>query len=335
VEGPAGPRDKDNTHVERPEPRAPVPSTATARNPSTSARKSACVPARGLLAINRCRATGWCRVTPRPTRGRSSCGQRCAVDAAQRSLAAAHGPRHVPCLRRGSLAHRGRRPLSRLRSDGETGLPEVCFQAEGLRAGSLGSQGSLGRENLMVDQVSSVGTVPAERTPPLRRPWLHVLLVGLVLWIAATAVTVITSNTTLLPTVILLGSFLVPVVFVVWAYGRRSQYLDEHMFFRCFVTGRVLGVLGPRCWSRICSSRASSSTSGRVHRGVRQARRARLVRPRSASAHGAGRRAARRHGRLSASPRSRAPATRSTHCSASRAACRWARWCRPSCCAAC
>jgi RsiW-degrading membrane proteinase PrsW (M82 family) len=97
----------------------------------------------------------------------------------------------------------------------------------------------------MVDQVSSVGTVPEHGTPRrLRRPWLHVLLVGLALWIAATAVTVITSNTTLLPTVILLGSFLVPVVFVVWAYGRRSEYLDEHTFFRCFVTGGVLGVLG-------------------------------------------------------------------------------------------
>jgi RsiW-degrading membrane proteinase PrsW (M82 family) len=44
--------------------------------------------------------------------------------------------------------------------------------------------------------------------------------------------------------VILLGSFLVPVVFVVWAYGRRSEWIDEHVFFRCFVTGGVLGVLG-------------------------------------------------------------------------------------------
>jgi len=97
----------------------------------------------------------------------------------------------------------------------------------------------------MVDQARDTGTVDRrDGHPPLRRPWLHVLLVGLVLWVAATAVTVITGNTTLLPTVILLGSFLVPVVFVVWAYGRRSELLDEHMFFRCFVTGGVLGVLG-------------------------------------------------------------------------------------------
>jgi RsiW-degrading membrane proteinase PrsW (M82 family) len=97
----------------------------------------------------------------------------------------------------------------------------------------------------MTDQVADVRSVRAQGTSrPIRRPWLHVLLVGLVLWVAATAVTVVTSNTTLLPTVILLGSFLVPVVFVVWAYGRRSELLDEHTFFRCFVTGGVLGVLG-------------------------------------------------------------------------------------------
>jgi PrsW family intramembrane metalloprotease len=52
---------------------------------------------------------------------------------------------------------------------------------------------------------------PADDGAEIRCPWLHVLTVGLVLSIAATAVTVITSNTTLLPTVILLGSFLVPV----------------------------------------------------------------------------------------------------------------------------
>ena len=97
----------------------------------------------------------------------------------------------------------------------------------------------------MVDQVRDVGTASQHPTGRrIRRPWLHVLWVGLVLWIATTAVTVVTSNTTLLPTVILLGSFLVPVVFVVWAYGRRSALLDEQMFFRCFVTGGVLGVLG-------------------------------------------------------------------------------------------
>jgi RsiW-degrading membrane proteinase PrsW (M82 family) len=97
----------------------------------------------------------------------------------------------------------------------------------------------------MAEQVRGVSTVPADKTRRrVRRAWLHVLVVGLVLWVATTAITVITSSTTLLPTVILLGSFLVPVVFVVWAYGRRSDAVDEYVFFRCFLVGGVLGVLG-------------------------------------------------------------------------------------------
>jgi len=80
--------------------------------------------------------------------------------------------------------------------------------------------------------------------PRAQRAWLHVFTVGLVLWVAAIVVTVVTENSTLLPTVILLGSFLVPVTFVVWAYERRSARLDEYTFFRCFVIGGVLGVLG-------------------------------------------------------------------------------------------
>jgi len=98
---------------------------------------------------------------------------------------------------------------------------------------------------MMEQRVNGAVTAPRQATGrEVRRPWLHVLVVGLTLWIAATAVTVLTSNTTLLPTVILLGSFLVPVTFVVWAYGRRSELVDDHTFLRCALTGGVLGVLG-------------------------------------------------------------------------------------------
>jgi protease PrsW len=78
----------------------------------------------------------------------------------------------------------------------------------------------------------------------VRRPWLQVLGGGLVLWIATTVVTTWTGNSNLLPTVILLGSFLVPVTFVVWAWERRTQLLTTDLLFRCFVVGGVLGVLG-------------------------------------------------------------------------------------------
>jgi Flp pilus assembly protein TadB len=46
-----------------------------------------------------------------------------------------------------------------------------------------------------------------------RRQWLRIFLLGLVLWVAAVVVTLVTGNPNLVPTVVLLGSFLVPVTF--------------------------------------------------------------------------------------------------------------------------
>jgi RsiW-degrading membrane proteinase PrsW (M82 family) len=72
-----------------------------------------------------------------------------------------------------------------------------------------------------------------------------VLWIGLTLWAATVVVTLLTSNTNLVPTVVLLGSFLVPVTFVVWAYehGRYGE-ITVPLMFRAFVVGGILGVLG-------------------------------------------------------------------------------------------
>ncbi|MGI5284982.1 PrsW family intramembrane metalloprotease [Nonomuraea polychroma] len=75
--------------------------------------------------------------------------------------------------------------------------------------------------------------------------WLRIFLVGLTLWAATVVVTAWTENSNLVPTVVLFGSFLVPVTFVVWAYGRdRSPRVTVEMMFKAFVVGGVLGVLG-------------------------------------------------------------------------------------------
>ncbi|MFD0683911.1 PrsW family intramembrane metalloprotease [Actinomadura fibrosa] len=82
---------------------------------------------------------------------------------------------------------------------------------------------------------------------PVRPPrhWLRVLWTGLVLWTATVLVTVITANANLLPTIVLLGSFLVPVTFVVWAYEHgRAGEVTVPLLFNAFVVGGVLGVLG-------------------------------------------------------------------------------------------
>jgi RsiW-degrading membrane proteinase PrsW (M82 family) len=73
----------------------------------------------------------------------------------------------------------------------------------------------------------------------------RVFLGGLALWAATVIVTSWTGNANLVPTVVLFGSFLVPVTFVVWAYGRgRSRVVTVELLFVAFVVGGVLGVLG-------------------------------------------------------------------------------------------
>jgi RsiW-degrading membrane proteinase PrsW (M82 family) len=69
-------------------------------------------------------------------------------------------------------------------------------------------------------------------------------LTGALLWVLAVVVTFVTGNPNLVPTVVLLGSFLVPVTFVAWAFGRRrSGEVTSELLFSTFVAGGVLGVL--------------------------------------------------------------------------------------------
>jgi protease PrsW len=76
------------------------------------------------------------------------------------------------------------------------------------------------------------------------RQWLRVFVVGLLLWVASVVVTFWTGNTNLVPTIILLGSFLVPVAFATYAFGRADQVVTAQRIFTAFVYGGVLGVLG-------------------------------------------------------------------------------------------
>ena len=76
------------------------------------------------------------------------------------------------------------------------------------------------------------------------RQWLRVLVVGLLLWVASVVVTFATANTNLVPTVILFGSFLVPVTFATYAFEQADQVVTPQRIFAAFVYGGVLGVLG-------------------------------------------------------------------------------------------
>ncbi|MFI9723252.1 PrsW family intramembrane metalloprotease [Streptomyces sp. NPDC052396] len=74
--------------------------------------------------------------------------------------------------------------------------------------------------------------------------WLRCLTTGLALWPATVLVTWATHNSRLLPTVILLGSFLAPGCFALWAHERYGRRRALGLLPGCFLTGGVLGVLG-------------------------------------------------------------------------------------------
>jgi hypothetical protein len=59
--------------------------------------------------------------------------------------------------------------------------------------------------------------------PQLTGPsWARIFVGGLVLWSAAVLVPSVTRDANLVPTIVLLGSFLVPVAFVSHAYGHAD-----------------------------------------------------------------------------------------------------------------
>ncbi len=74
-----------------------------------------------------------------------------------------------------------------------------------------------------------------------RRPWLQILLAGLILYIAMERVLVATGNVNLVPGVICLGAFLGPVAFVAYVYERAPDVPLPTLLW-CFLAGGVLGV---------------------------------------------------------------------------------------------
>ncbi|GAA0918263.1 PrsW family glutamic-type intramembrane protease [Virgisporangium aurantiacum] len=90
-------------------------------------------------------------------------------------------------------------------------------------------------------------TIPAgtiTRTRHRLPSWTRIFLGGLALWVATVLVTFITGNANLVPTIILIGSFLVPVTFVAYAFGRTDGIVTPQRVFAAFIYGGVLGVLG-------------------------------------------------------------------------------------------
>jgi len=98
---------------------------------------------------------------------------------------------------------------------------------------------------------------PEPRTPRNGPSWLRIFVAGLTLWSAAVLVTFATRNVNLVPTIILLGSFLVPVAFVTYAFGHADRVVTAQRIFTAFVYGGVLGVLGASVLEAAFLGRAS------------------------------------------------------------------------------
>jgi protease PrsW len=106
--------------------------------------------------------------------------------------------------------------------------------------------------------------VSAVRRPPTGPHWVRIFVVGLVLWSATVLVTFATENSNLIPTIILLGSFLTPITFVTYAFARADEVITAQRIFSAFIYGGLLGVLG----ASVLESAFLRQPSGLVYVGV-------------------------------------------------------------------
>jgi RsiW-degrading membrane proteinase PrsW (M82 family) len=93
----------------------------------------------------------------------------------------------------------------------------------------------------MLNSASNQGGVSGQGWAPR---WWSILLIGLALWIAAIVVAFLTGNVILIPSIVLLGSFLVPVTAVVWYLDHDpSAALSPRRIATAFIVAGLLGVL--------------------------------------------------------------------------------------------
>jgi RsiW-degrading membrane proteinase PrsW (M82 family) len=94
------------------------------------------------------------------------------------------------------------------------------------------------------DTAPEITTDTTTRRPRIGPSWVRIFVGGLVLWLATVLVTFATGDTNLIPAIILIGSFLIPVTFVTCAFGRADEVVTAQRIFTAFVCGGLLGVLG-------------------------------------------------------------------------------------------
>src|SRR5713226_4081932 len=93
--------------------------------------------------------------------------------------------------------------------------------------------------------MSQTDFTPGAQNPRRGRwGWLRALLIGVVLFVITTVVMFLTGNPNLFPTVILIGNFLVPIVFVAFLYDHQHMSeLSLDTVATSFCLGGILGVI--------------------------------------------------------------------------------------------
>ena len=99
---------------------------------------------------------------------------------------------------------------------------------------------------MATDSTTGIATQDASHEHPHHHHgwWWKTLLAGLALWIVTIVVTATTGNTNLVPTLILLGSFLVPFCVVLFVIERVTGSISTLQLILAFFVGGILGVLG-------------------------------------------------------------------------------------------
>ncbi len=77
-----------------------------------------------------------------------------------------------------------------------------------------------------------------------RKRWLQILFGGILLFVVTERVFVVTTNPNFLPTLLLLGAFVVPATFVAYFYEHvRDRDISLPLLTACFLVGGVLGIV--------------------------------------------------------------------------------------------
>lgn len=83
-----------------------------------------------------------------------------------------------------------------------------------------------------------------ESTPVKTNSWWRVLLIGFIFYFATLLALVLTGNPVLFPTVVMVGSFMIPVTYVAFFYDRRyMSRLTVPAIAQGFIYGGLFGVL--------------------------------------------------------------------------------------------